>query len=339
MDYSNYSMLAMVTAAVVYLLAVFAHAAEWASAKNASAPVVRRRRLRDRTLVTAGAGTEAGADPDTGSADTTATTDGPDGPVVNGETDKDRLRTDKFGRIGIALTVVALICNVVGVVFRGLAADRLPWGNMYEFSTTSMIFAVTAYLVAAMRFDMRWLGLPVTMFATIALGLAVTVFYVDIGPLQPSLHSVWFAFHILAATIAGAAFTVGGVASVLYLIRSRAEQRNEVIRGYLAKLPSAEKIDRVAYGLVAFAFPLFTFVICAGAIWAQYAWGRYWGWDPKETWSLVTWVIYACYLHARSTAGWKGKRAAIIALIGMASFWWNFVGINLLVSGLHSYAK
>ncbi|NNG20770.1 c-type cytochrome biogenesis protein CcsB [Naumannella sp. ID2617S] len=327
MDYSNYSMLAMVTAAVVYLLAVFAHAAEWASAKNASAPVVRRRRLRDRVLVGAGA---AGAD-------TEAPQDPP--PAEQGESEKDRLRTDKFGRIGIALTVVALICNVIGVVLRGLAADRLPWGNMYEFSTTSMIFAVTAYLVAATRFTMRWLGLPVTMFATIALGLAVTVFYVDIGPLQPSLHSIWFAFHILAATIAGAAFTVGGAASVLYLIRSRAEQRNEVIRGYLAKLPSAEKIDTVAYSLLAFAFPLFTFVICAGAIWAQYAWGRYWGWDPKETWSLVTWVIYACYLHARSTAGWKGKRAAIIAIIGMVSFWWNFVGINLLVSGLHSYAK
>ena len=333
MDYSNYSMLAMVTAAVVYLLAVFAHAAEWASAKNATAPVVRRRRLRDRVLV------GAGADAETTTAAGAESNKEPPAAPAGGESEKDLLRTDKFGRIGVALTVVALICNIIGVVLRGLAADRLPWGNMYEFSTTSMIFAVSAYLVAATRFNMRWLGLPVTMFATIALGLAVTVFYVDIGPLQPSLHSIWFAFHILAATIAGAAFTVGGAASVLYLIRSRAERRGDVVRGYLAKLPSAEKIDRVAYGLLAFAFPLFTFVICAGAIWAQYAWGRYWGWDPKETWSLVTWVIYAGYLHARSTAGWKGKRAAIIAIIGMVSFWWNFVGINLLVSGLHSYAK
>ena len=103
-------------------------------------------------------------------------------------------------------------------------------------------------------------------------------------------------------------------------------------------LPSARELDTTAYRLIAVSFPLWTFTVAAGSIWAEYAWGRYWGWDPKETWALVTWVIYACYLHARSTAGWRGTRAAVIAIIGLASFWFNFVGINLLVSGLHSYA-
>jgi cytochrome c-type biogenesis protein CcsB len=125
--------------------------------------------------------------------------------------------------------------------------------------------------------------------------------------------------------------------SILYLIKRRAEERGTV-RGYLRRLPDSRRIDVIAYRFLAFAFPLWTFTVVAGAIWAQYAWGRYWGWDPKETWALVTWVIYACYLHARSTAGWRGTKAAVVAIIGLASFWFNFVGINLLVSGLHSYA-
>lgn len=325
--WSSYSMLAMVTAAVVYLLAFMAHAAEWASARQASEKVVRRSR-RVPVLVGGSAAAEA-AD-----ADVAESVTDPPPP----EAEAARMRTDMFGRIGIALTVVALLSQIAAVVLRGVAAERLPWGNMYEFVSTSLVFLVIAYLVLATRYGARWLGLPVTLLATIGLGLAVTVFYVDVAPLVPSLHSVWFLFHILAATVAGAAFTIGGIGAIFWLFRSRAEAAGEV-RGYLAKLPSADRIDRFTYGALAFAFPLFTFVIAAGAIWAQYAWGRPWGWDPKETWSLVTWVIYAAYLHARSTAGWKGKPAAIIAIVGMVSFWWNFVGINLLVSGLHSYAK
>ena len=153
----------------------------------------------------------------------------------------------------------------------------------------------------------------------------MTVFYVAVAPLVPALHSVWFLIHIVAAAISGAAFNVGGVMSILYLVKKRAEERNNV-HGYLERLPSSRKIDLIAYRFLAFAFPLWTFTVAAGAIWAEYAWGRYWGWDPKETWALVTWVIYAGYLHARSTAGWRGTRAAVIAIVGLASFWFNFVG-------------
>jgi cytochrome c-type biogenesis protein CcsB len=148
---------------------------------------------------------------------------------------------------------------------------------------------------------------------------------------------VWFLIHITAAAIAGAAFNVGGLMSILYILKKRAEDRGTV-GGYLARLPSSRRIDLITYRFHAFAFPLWTFTVAAGAVWAEYAWGRYWGWDPKETWALVTWVIYACYLHARSTAGWRGRRAAVVAIVGLASFWFNFIGINLLVSGLHSYA-
>ncbi len=192
-----------------------------------------------------------------------------------------------------------------------------------------MVFVVGVYLVLVWRAGMRWLGLPVTLLAAVGNGLAVTVFYVAVAPLVPALHSVWFIIHIVAAAISGAAFNIGGVLSILYLVKQRAERRGRG-GGYLQRLPDLRRLDLLAYRFLAFAFPLWTFTVAAGAIWAEYAWGRYWGWDPKETWALVTWVIYACYLHARSTAGWRGSRAAVIAIIGLASFWFNFVGINLL---------
>ena len=287
---AEYSSLAMVTSAVLYLVAMMAHALEWATA-----------RASDRT------------------------------------NESVRRRIDLFGRVGIAITVVALATHVLGVVLRGLAAQRAPWGNMYEFVTSSLAMAVVIYLVLVLRFGLRWLGLPVTLLAAVGQGLAVMVFYVAVAPLVPALHSVWFVIHIVAAALAGAAFNVGGIAALLYLLRERGERRGRT-GGSLALLPASERIDLLSYRFHAFAFPLWTFTIAAGAIWAQFAWGRFWGWDPKETWSLVTWVIYAGYLHARATAGWKGRRAAVVALVGLASFWFNFIGINLLVSGLHSYA-
>lgn len=278
--------LAMVTSMVVYIAAMFAHAAEWAAAR----------------------GSDGGPSP----------------------------RVDRLARAGLGLTVVAFATHVTGVVARGLAAGRLPWGNMYEFITTTMAFVALAYLVYALRTGARWLGLPVTLLLAVGQGLAITV-YVAVAPLVPALHSAWFIIHIVAAAVSGAAFNLGGIASVLFLVRGRAEARGR-LSGYLARVPTARALDTFAYRLHAFAFPLWTFTIAAGSVWAEYAWGRFWGWDPKETWSLVTWVVYAAYLHARATAGWKGRRAAWLAVVGVLTFWFNFVGINLLVTGLHSYA-
>lgn len=300
MSLSEWSYTLMVYAAVVYLIAFGAHAVEWAAARGQSA--VR---------------------PEDGSEDSA------------------RTRVDLFGRLGLVFTVVAAAMHVTAVVFRGVAAERPPWGNMYEFITSTLAFAALLYLFVALKGGMRWLGLGMTLLFTVGVGLAVTQWYVAVAPLVPALHSVWFIIHIIAAAIAGAAFNVGGLASILYLLKDRAETRaaaGQETRGYLAKLPMAKKLDIFSYRLHAFAVPLWTFTIVAGAIWAQYAWGRFWNWDPKETWSFITWVVYVAYLHARATAGWRGRPVAIIAIIGLATFWFNFIGVNLLFSGLHSYA-
>lgn len=309
----QWSNLAMVTSVVLYLIAMTAHAVEWASL---------------RTVNRAGVLVSAGTPPESPASQA-------DGPQLE-RADALQRRTDLAGRIGIALTVIAVACQALGVVLRGVAADRLPWGNMYEFVTTSLLFVALAYLYLVVRRGMRWLGLPVTLLLTVGQGLAVTVFYVAVAPLVPALHSVWFVIHIVAAAISGAAFNLGAIASIIYLVRTskRAQAHPERFR----MIPTADALDAFAYRAHAFAFPLWTFTVAAGAVWADYAWGRFWGWDPKETWSLVTWVVYAAYLHARATAGWKGRRAAWLAVLGVATFWFNFVGINLLVTGLHSYA-
>ena len=320
MTYEYYSSLALVSSVVVYALAMFAHAAEWAAARRVGVAQPAERELVDVAAV-----------------DMRPELSQIRPELVEGHQQASSPRVEQFGRIGVSLTVLGFLLSVFGVVMRALAAERAPWGNMFEFTITAMVFVVGVYLILVWRAGVRWLGLPVTLLAAVGNGLAVTVFYVAVAPLVPALHSVWFLIHIVAAAISGAAFNVGGLMSILYLIKKRAEDR-DTVRGYLARLPDSRKIDLIAYRFLAFAFPLWTFTVVAGAIWAEYAWGRYWGWDPKETWALVTWVIYACYLHARSTAGWRGTRAAVIAIIGLASFWFNFIGINLLVSGLHSYA-
>ncbi|HJY46835.1 MAG TPA: c-type cytochrome biogenesis protein CcsB [Propionibacteriaceae bacterium] len=341
MTYEYYSSLALVSSVVVYAAAMLAHAAEWAAAGRRGVAKPAASELVD--VAAAHMSPEPvhmSPEPfDRRRPELVEGRDqpGPD-PVSNAESSPASSRgVEQFGRIGVALTVIGFLLSVAAVVMRALAADRAPWGNMFEFTITAMVFVVGAYLILVWRAGLRWLGLPVTLLAAVGNGLAVTVFYVAVAPLVPALHSVWFLIHIVAAAISGAAFNVGGVMSIFYLIKKRAEERGTV-RGYLERLPDSRKIDLIAYRFLAFAFPLWTFTVVAGAIWAEYAWGRYWGWDPKETWALVTWVIYACYLHARSTAGWRGTRAAVIAIIGLASFWFNFVGINLLVSGLHSYA-
>ena len=343
MNLEYYSSAALVTAVVVYLLALIAHAAEWAAARRS--PVedqADNRELVGAAVGAAGGSAGGGNSAGSGRAVGGAAVDGAglaDAPSLDAAMERrvSDLRVELWGRIGVAMTVIGFLLSLTGTVLRGVAAGRAPWGNMYEFTITAMTAIVAVYLVMVWRFGTRWLGLPVTLVAAIGNGLAVTVFYVAVAPLVPALHSVWFIIHIVAAALSGAVFNLGGIASILYLLKQRAEAKGTVT-GYLARLPQAATLDQVSFRMHAFAFPLWTFAVAAGAIWAQYAWGRFWGWDPKETWSLVTWIIYAAYLHARATAGWKGTRAAILAIIGLVSFWWNFVGVNLLLNGLHSYA-
>jgi cytochrome c-type biogenesis protein CcsB len=258
---------------------------------------------------------------------------GAGGPEIVEEPPPAEGRGVDWGRFAILMNVVAWGVHGAEIVTRGMAADRVPWGNMYEFLSAITFAAVTVYLAMLWRYRISWLGPFLMVAVLIALGVATIVFYDDPGPLRPALHSYWIAIHVTAAATATGVFAVGGVATVLYLLKSRGGGG-----GILARVPDAERLDSIAHRTLMFGFPIWTFAIIAGAIWADSAWGRYWGWDPKETWSFITWVVYAGYLHARATAGWRGRRAAVISLVAFGCLLFNFFGINYLVSGLHSYA-
>ncbi|MDQ6873793.1 MAG: c-type cytochrome biogenesis protein CcsB, partial [Actinomycetota bacterium] len=255
-----------------------------------------------------------------------------------------RSRTAGFGRAAVALTALGWLAHLGSLTYRGLAVGRVPWGNMYEFAVAVCLVAVTAYLVLLVRQPIRYLGVFVMLPVVLLLGLAGTVLYVRPAPLVPALNSYWLKIHVTAAVLATGIFLVGFSTSVLYLIRERYERRVAAGRpvGFPTtlgvRLPAADALERVTFRVIAFAFPIWTFAVIAGAIWAEAAWGRYWGWDPKETWAFIAWVIYAAYLHARSTAGWRGRAAVGIALLGWGAMMFNLFGVNILISGLHSYA-
>lgn len=253
---------------------------------------------------------------------------------------------EKWARVGVSLTVLALILVAGAVLTRGLSAGRPPWGNMYEFSLACTTAALTTFLILVRRRrEVRELGLLVSLFALLVLGFAVVVLYTESSQLMPALQSYWLWIHVTAAITASGIFTVGSVASLLFLVADRYERRtagDAAASGFLdaigKRLPTSDALDRTAYQTIAFAFPIWFFAIVAGAIWAEGAWSRYWGWDPKETWSFITLVIYAAYLHARSTAGWRGRPAAVIALVGYSAFLFSFIGVNIFFFGLHSYS-
>jgi len=249
------------------------------------------------------------------------------------------------GRLALGLTLVGWVLHVGSVVTRGFAAHRVPWGNMYEFSSVAALVAVTCFLVLVLRGRVdRSLGAFVMLPVVLYLGLAGTVLYTRVGPLVPALHSYWIKIHVAAAVTASGAFLLSGVLALLFLLRNRYDERVAAGRSVAfpvtlgRSLPPASSLDRSAYVVIAFAFPVWTFAIIAGAIWAESAWGRYWGWDPKETWSFITWVLYAGYLHARATAGWKGRKAAWVAVAAAGALIVDYYVVNIFVVGLHSYA-
>ena len=244
----------------------------------------------------------------------------------------------RAANIGISLSWLAFVLLLVGVVLRGVWAGRAPWGNMYEFSITAALGVLGVYLIANTRVDLRWLGLFVVIPVLLTLGVAVTVLYTEAAQLVPALKSYWLVIHVLAAIICSGAFTIAAATAGLSLVRDRAEKRGNVDGPLSSRIPDAERLRALTNKTLAFAFPLWTFTVVAGAIWAENAWGRYWGWDPKETWAFITWVVYAAYLHARSTAGWRGNKASIIAIAGWVAFLMNYFGVNFLASSLHSYA-
>jgi len=246
-------------------------------------------------------------------------------------------------RVALALNILGLVAHLIGVLTRGIAVHRVPWGDMYEFVTAVTCVAVVFFLAMMIRYRAYYLGLFVMAPVLLALGLAETVIYTPAGPLVPALHSYWLAIHVTAMTLATGTFVVGAALAVVYLLVNRsarrvADGRQPAAVGIFRLLPAPEVIDRFAYRTVMFAFPIWTFGIMAGAIWADEAWGRYWGWDPTETWAFITWVVYACFLHARATAGWRGRRAAYIQLVGFGCLLFNVMGVSIFITGLHSYA-
>ena len=250
----------------------------------------------------------------------------------------------RAGNIGMSLTWLGTLLLGTAILFRGLSAGRVPIGNMYEFSLAAGFAVSLTYCLMSISRDLRWLGLFISIPVLLDLGLALTVLYTDSAQLVPALNSYWLAIHVSAAVLCVGAFTIGAALSGLFLVAQAAEDR--VAAGlepgrsapFAQRIPSADRLDLMSYRIHAFMFPIWTFAVIAGAIWAEAAWGRYWGWDPKETWAFITWVIYAAYLHARATAGWRGKKAAYVAIAGYATILFNYFVVNIFVQGLHSYS-
>jgi cytochrome c-type biogenesis protein CcsB len=304
---------AIAAAGIVYFLSLLAYLVQWASLRNVPVTATER--------VAVGA---AGSGPDT-----------PDHPVDPGPSQ----RAEMTGRLGLLLAGLGCVLQFVALLGRGMAADpnRVPWGNMYEFTVAGTFVVMVIFLVARRRLGLDWAGLPVVAIVLTLLMVAVIWLYEPVAPLTEALNSYWLVIHVVSAVIATGAFTLGGLCSALYLVKDRKRAKTT---GFLARVPEPAALDRTAYRLHAFAFPVWTFaVLITGPIWAHQAWSSYWNWDPKEVWAFITWVVYAAYLHARTTAGWRGRNAAILALVGTLTLWFNFIGINYFSSSSqHSYA-
>ena len=249
----------------------------------------------------------------------------------------DYTRTERAARIATAMMILGFLLLLCGVIARGISAEHVPWGNMYEFSITGALAFTGAYLVALRKHDLRWLGLFVSISVLLTLGTAITLLYRNSAPLVPALKSTWLVIHVIAAIISGGVFLLANVIAASYLYLESMEKKGGR-KPWAKRLPDLETLDQLSYRLVAFVFPLWTFAVIAGAIWAESAWGRYWGWDPKETWAFITWVAYAAYLHARVTIGWRGRRAAWLCLFAGSTFLFNYVYVNVWGTGKHTYS-
>ncbi len=246
--------------------------------------------------------------------------------------------------LGIAMSTTWLgtAMLLVAIVLRGLAAGRTPWANMYEFTLVGSFVALAVFLGLSLRREVRFLGTFVTGLVVLFLALGVNVFYVAATGVQPALQNYWLVIHVGVAVAATGILTIAFVASALQLLRdSRDSGTPFLVRPgfrWLDQVPTPASLETLSFRLNAVGFVLWTFTLIGGAIWAEHAWGRYWGWDPKEVWSFIVWVVYAAYLHARTTRGWSGRRAAWFVVVGYACVLFNFTGVNLIFNGKHSYS-
>ena len=353
----------LLVAAVIYVAAMLGYLVEFAFGTRGAVARVATRPARELVAVGAPVGA-SGVD--------IVSPVQPDQPVREGGTTPAPGRTGVAGVIGVALTVLGLAVHVGVLVTRGMAAGRVPWGNMYEFVVTlTAVFALGWIVLLALRPTLRPLGLFVTGAQALLLGFAGLVLTTPAAPLMPALQSVWLKIHVSAAAAASGLFLLAFVPAALYLIRAGYDVRSRpAVAGSGATesgvsesdasglaadgtptprvvgfpyslgraLPAADTLERLAFRLHAFAFPIWTLAIICGAIWAEAAWGRYWGWDPKETWSFISWVAYAAYLHARATPSVKRTTATWFAVAAWLTMVINLYVINFVAVGLHSYA-
>ena len=246
--------------------------------------------------------------------------------------------TPRYLRAAMALTVIAWVLHVTAAILRGLAAGRVPWANMFEFTLTATAIIVGVFLAVQFWQDLRFLGAFISGFVLIALGVATVNFYVDVVPLPPALQSAWLVIHVFVATLGTGFFALGAGLSIVQLLKERRAVGKLQKAKFLDTLPEPEKLENMAYRLIVVGFVLWTFTLIAGAIWASRAWGRYWGWDTKEVWTFSIWTIFAGYIHSRATRGWRGSRSAWLAIIGFSAVLFNFTIVNLFFKGLHAYS-
>ena len=246
----------------------------------------------------------------------------------------------RVGKVSTGLLITGLLFHSVGLILRWMETHRagygyIPLSNMYE----SLIFfswtIVLIYLIVETKYQQKVIGVFVTPFAFLAIALTSIIPGVNanITPLVPALQSNWLTIHVTTCFFGYASFAVSFGISLLYLIREKKDAKGSGPTW----LPSPSVLDEINYKAIVIGFPMLTLGIVTGAAWANYAWGSYWTWDPKETWSLITWFVYAAFLHARLTRDWRGRKAALLSLIGFAAVLFTYFGVNYLISGLHSY--
>lgn len=319
---ASYANLSLYSAMAVLTLSMVGYAGYLAGLLPARDAADDAAHAQDRELVSAGGGTVSGdaSPPGAGAAPAT-------------ESDVP-LRARKAGGIAETLAILGTLMLLASAILRGASVQRWPLGNMFEFGVASALFTMMVFLVWGLRRDLRWLGVFVVAPVLILLGLANTVWYTEAAELMPSLKSIWLVIHVTVATIAVGLFAVGFVVALLYLAKDHFSES----RGLLRVLPDSRSLERLSYGLHIVAFPLWTFTLIAGAIWARQAWGSYWNWDPKEVWTFIIWVVYAAYMHARVTRGWRRQSATWIAVAGFVCIIVNYSIVNMYFVGMHSYS-
>jgi len=305
---ASYSLVAVYSAMAVYTLSFLLFTLDLAKSSSAK-PV--------RVLATVGGDSQVVAEP---------------------EAQQPAISMSVLQRIARGLLAVGWLVHFAGTLLRGIAAERVPWSNMFEFGLTSTLLIVGVYLGALLWRDLGYLGAFVSGFVLLSLGVVTVNFYVDVVPLPPALQSWWLVIHVFVASLATAFFALGAGVSAFQLVRERSESTGNKSSRLLNSLPDAPALESVAYRLYVIGFVLWTFTLIAGAIWAERAWGRYWGWDVKEVWTFIIWVVFAGYIHARATRGWRGRRSAWLGLTGFAAVLFNYGVVNIFFTGLHSYS-